>query len=186
MTNPVDLEARILFLDFDGVLHPTACEVDRHFCNRERLESWLRSRPDVGVVISSSRREEHSLDELRSFFSADLKSRVIGVTPVFDEQPSPIDQRHSEILSWPQSRSGQYRWAILDYQFLRFPQGHRELVATNGDVGLTQADLKRVDSVLGFVTTEDELKLWTGGAPVERGVSNCPGRCHALFRMSAA
>lgn len=33
------------------------------------------------IVVSSSWRESHSLDELRDFFALDIRLRVVGVTP---------------------------------------------------------------------------------------------------------
>ena len=55
------------FLDFDGVLHPDRSSVDLYFCRLTLLEPWLRKRPQIEVVISSSWREAHPLDELREF-----------------------------------------------------------------------------------------------------------------------
>jgi hypothetical protein len=43
----------ILFLDFDGVLHPVDCHPDHHFCRLPLLAGWLKDeRPDVDLVIS--------------------------------------------------------------------------------------------------------------------------------------
>ena len=44
----------ILFLDFDGVLHPEPCDEDGEpFCNLPALEAILRDFPAVEIVISS-------------------------------------------------------------------------------------------------------------------------------------
>jgi hypothetical protein len=73
----------ILFLDFDGVTHPEPCVHENVFCRLHLIESVLRERElrDVQIVISSSWREHHSLDDLRQFFSEDIQGRVVGVTP---------------------------------------------------------------------------------------------------------
>lgn len=71
----------IVFLDFDGVLHPAGCQVDKLFCRIELLEAWRRRQPTVSVVISSSWRARHPLDEMRSYFAEDLQNRSRGVTP---------------------------------------------------------------------------------------------------------
>lgn len=145
----------VLFLDFDGVMHPDRCEVDQLFCKLELLEVWLRNRPSVQVVVSSSWRVVHPIDEIRSYFSDDLQSRVLGVTPVFNQRPTPIDERHHEILHWLRARPGEvYRWAILDDQCDRFPPGHPRLVVTDGLIGLTAADLLRVDHILDLTPSE--------------------------------
>lgn len=71
----------ILFLDFDGVTHPDPCRKDRFFCQLPLIEDALRDLPHVEVVVSSTWRFDHTLAELRSYFSPDLRPRVIGVTP---------------------------------------------------------------------------------------------------------
>lgn len=76
----------VVFVDFDGVLHPYGCPEAVHFCRLELFEGWLRRRPQVDVVISSTWRETRSVAEWTLFFADDLKQRVIGVTPLFMQQ----------------------------------------------------------------------------------------------------
>jgi hypothetical protein len=72
----------LLFLDFDGVLHPAiSTDAIDLFCRRPLLEDVLRSCPQVDVVISSTWRETRTLDQLQSLFSADIQPRIIAVTP---------------------------------------------------------------------------------------------------------
>lgn len=83
-----DMQPRIvlLFLDFDGVLHPYAPwphdEKVRagYFQHLPRLENVLRDFSGVRVVVSSDWRRHHRLEDLRLFFSEDLRHRVIGTT----------------------------------------------------------------------------------------------------------
>lgn len=72
----------VLYLDFDGALHPENSRTEPKFCRLPLLEAWLGERPSVEVVISSSWREVHPFAELVSFFAEDLQHRVIGVTPL--------------------------------------------------------------------------------------------------------
>src|SRR5665811_2061019 len=72
----------ILFLDFDGVMHPV--NQTNIFCREEHLARVLRDFPGVEVVISSSWRETHTLKNMQTFFLTDLRSRIIGVTPVIE------------------------------------------------------------------------------------------------------
>lgn len=53
----------ILFLDFDGVLHPEHCLESKHFCLLPVLEKVVRQVPEVGLVIASTWRLQVSLDE---------------------------------------------------------------------------------------------------------------------------
>ena len=76
----------ILFLDFDGVLHPYAPwphdETVRaqYFNHLPRFEAVLRDFPEVHIVIASDWRLHHTLDELRTFFSEDIRKRIRGTT----------------------------------------------------------------------------------------------------------
>ena len=84
-----------LFLDFDGVLHRATGEsilID-HFEYAERLGFAIALFPEVQVVISSSWREVHRLDELREFCGPILGRRIVDVTPVFRRQRDPNKPR---------------------------------------------------------------------------------------------
>src|SRR5437764_815182 len=95
----------ILFLDFDGVLHPDpCCHQDQLFCRLPLLEALLRELPSVDIVISSNWRANRSLGELRQLFSPDIGRRIIGMTPLQPEDDPPSDlthyPRHAEISAW--------------------------------------------------------------------------------------
>jgi len=55
---------KIIFLDFDGVLHPDGVGL---FSRLPLLESFLSRMPEAEIVVSSTWREDHTLDELRQF-----------------------------------------------------------------------------------------------------------------------
>jgi HAD domain in Swiss Army Knife RNA repair proteins len=108
----------LLFLDFDGVLHPRAPRKNL-FCNLPRLEAVLREFRFVDVVIASTWREDMSLEQLRKLISPDLRSRIIGVTPVVEiEYPAgPHGTREKEIRLYLEQSGCQDRtWLALDDQ----------------------------------------------------------------------
>lgn len=156
--------AMLLFLDFDGVLHPEhpgrRANDAYQFCRLPLLEGWLRLRPGVDVVISSSWREAHPLDELVGYFSVDLQSRVVGCTPAFkrdswqqyDGEPPPVRfPRETEVLRWLATSSEPWRgWAGLDDQAHLFKPLNPRLVLCDPSVGLTARELARLDTVLGL------------------------------------
>lgn len=76
--------SRLLFLDFDGVLHPLAPSRALHphgwFCWLPILEELLRPWPDVDVVVHSSWRTHFSDPELRQLLEG-LSNRLIGSVP---------------------------------------------------------------------------------------------------------
>ena len=82
--------ARALFLDFDGVLHPTTLEADiekNEIVVGVGLFGWLpalvgvlRTHLDVSVVVHSTWRYTHDINELRGVLGS-LGNRVVGATP---------------------------------------------------------------------------------------------------------
>jgi hypothetical protein len=149
----------ILFLNFDGVMHPCRCQVDRYFRHLELLESWLRQRAGLDVVISSSWRETHPLDEMQSYFSEDLRGRILATTPIikretweqYDGEPLPTRfERELEVKRWLHQSGSPWRpWATLDDQARLYRPFNSRLVLCDGRVGLTERELDKVDLVLG-------------------------------------
>lgn len=132
----------ILFLDFDGVLHPEPCYDDGQlFSCLPRLESVLRDFPAVEIVISSTWREKYCLAELKIFFSADIAARIIGVTPVWQEIPEIVDalgyQRHAEIEGWLRQSEESWRsWLAIDDKSYLFRPFLKNLIKTNSLIGI--------------------------------------------------
>lgn len=110
----------ILFLDFDGVLHPEGeghlPSDGREFCFLPRLEALLRQFPHVDVVISSSWRERLPYEALTAPFSGDIRRRIIGVTPARGTgRAHSYAHRESDIVAWidRHGTKGQ-EWVALD------------------------------------------------------------------------
>ena len=70
---------KILFLDFDGVLHPSNATPQGWFCRMPLLEAAVGTQP-VQIIISSSWRFHHSQHELIKHFPPNLRSRIVGKT----------------------------------------------------------------------------------------------------------
>ncbi len=139
----------ILFLDFDGVLHPLDTE-DELFTSLPLLEAVLREASHVEVVISSAWREHHPLDELRGFFGPDLRPRIIDVTPVgcdTDDLPLEVQAylRHSECLWWlRQHRPPGTPWLALDDQPGLWGFSCPNLMLIDSSTGLTARDAREL------------------------------------------
>ncbi len=110
----------ILFLDFDGVLHPQfeggMVPEDVAFCHRYAFEAVMRVFPSVQIVISSTWPLVFDLDNLRNRFSADIGGRIIGVTPsVESTRAIGINRREVEISKWLFANGMQAEpWLALD------------------------------------------------------------------------
>lgn len=139
----------ILFLDFDGVLHPENPERDADFtCNRYLWEV-LRACPRVEVVFSTTWREFHPVDELVGFATngggEDLASRFIGVTPIIADHSGAPGRREQECRLWRTDHAQHTRsWIALDDFEEYFTVGCGNLYLVDHRVGLTAMDAFRL------------------------------------------
>lgn len=136
----------ILFLDFDGVLHPEpSYQNDELFCRRPLFESVMRDFPKVEIVISSTWRESRTIDQLRALFSEDIGARIVGVTPQWKDLPelvSVIGQypRHVEIEGWLRQHQRVWEaWVALDDRPYWFKPFLPNLVKCESTVALDEA-----------------------------------------------
>ena len=153
-TREVPQFSKILFLDFDGVLHRYSSGT---LSKLPLLCEFLRAHRDVGVVISSSWRDQFSLAELREFFEPDIRTQIIGVTPSMQSDRAfnrlyRGRSRSDEIQEWLSSRPVQ-AFAMLDDEHKAFTSLHERLVCTDAGEGLTNADLLRVAELLNLSMT---------------------------------
>jgi len=110
---------KILFLDIDGVLttrrslSPTSCSFDAEAV--EQLNRVLKAIPSLQIVISSSWRLLHTMEELKAIFCqyGVTPGRVLGKTPVLADK-----ERGDEIKAWLEMTALWYRgnleFAIVD------------------------------------------------------------------------
>lgn len=153
----------IVFLDFDGVTHPDPCEVDRLFIKLPLIEAVLRQFKACHIVISSSWRVVHPLDEMRGYFAADMQSRVIGVTPehraarstgTLDLVPSYARQweceawLHEQRLRLPPGYLLAAPWIAIDDRDYWFHPGCADLLSTHCQTGFTPDDGICVEAML--------------------------------------
>jgi hypothetical protein len=138
----------ILFLDFDGTTHPFGCHSKDDFSCLPRIEKVLREFPQIQIVISSNWRYSATLDQLRPYFSEDIRPRVIGVTPLDDETKEyghgtllvvPAKTRHGDIMAWIARNDYQGTWLALDDDTRGFPDECWQLIRCDSSVGVDAA-----------------------------------------------
>ncbi|MDO8990098.1 MAG: HAD domain-containing protein [Sideroxyarcus sp.] len=145
----------ILFLDFDGVLHPVS-PFNRDvgvLCHLQRFEEVMRDFPEWKIVISSSWREEFTLDVLRDFFSTDIAARVIGVTPIVLSNGDFL--REVEIRQYLSAAGPQTTpWLALDDAAHGF-QDKSHLVLCSPEIGFDDVAAKKLRNELTVKTGAD-------------------------------
>lgn len=141
----------LIYLDFDGVLH-SVTRRNGSFEFLHAFETVLREYPQVEVVVSSSWRESATLDEMRDWFSDDVRHRIVGVTPVLAGQP-----RVAEVLAHRASSGRLDPFLVIDDAVDQFPENWESLLACNPNSGLDLAkrtELRlRLDKLLGGLPT---------------------------------
>jgi hypothetical protein len=124
------MASKLIFLDFDGVLHPISAGEDGQFCRAALLASTLAGfEGNVQVVVSSDKRGYYTLDELKAMLPAELAQHVIGVTPFR------AGNRLEEIQAFVAKHAPAADWRALDDDFLSFPKGFQQLIRCDGFVG---------------------------------------------------
>lgn len=158
----------ILFLDFDGVLHPARAVMGCHgpeldgegslFMWAEPLADLLKSRPHVQVVLSTSWTRHLPFEQVRDFLPEPLRRRVVGSTwhrIKFD----PAYSRNLQFSYWQDASRYQQvkrwvnlhrlrRWVAVDDD-ARGWQEPEHLVQTDPETGLSDPGaIARLDALL--------------------------------------
>ena len=130
--------APILFLDFDGVLHPGSGQEGNAFSCASLLDQALE-RSEVDIVISSSWRFHASLEHIVGWLPQGLSRRVVGVTgDAFIGRWA----RHQEILAWVERHRRGADWRALDDATIEFPEACKQLIACSPRIGFSEREAR--------------------------------------------
>jgi len=147
-----------LFLDVDGVLHPRAPGAEK-FTAMPQLQQSMRRHPRMEVVISSSWREVFDFEDLVELFDEDLRDRIVGSTPVLEQDTEFIRQRECEQWMRTHCPPGQ-EWVALEDEKALFEPGCPWLLLVDGSKGLQLEDCTRLDERISEALARvPELKL---------------------------
>ena len=143
----------IIFLDYDGVLHPDEayhsrrgvilrCDGHNLFEHAQLLTDLLNPYPDVKIVLSTSWVWVFGFDEARARLPKQLQAKVKGATwhsQMEDRHMWMHYSRHSQIDSYVK-RHFPTNWIALDNDDTDWPEGKRHhLVHTDDWSGIGDA-----------------------------------------------
>ncbi len=139
----------VLFLDFDGVLHPLGCRPHEEFCYVKNFVDAVRlvdPQHKTPIVISSLWRHNSGLVELRTQFPTDIASQIVGVTPfktahevsqiadwsIYGGVESLQKHRQREISQWMHECAPDGNWLAIDDQPSYFHDNESRLFCVPG------------------------------------------------------
>lgn len=159
----------VLFLDFDGVLHPDATylvrgrpilRADGHlFMWADRLVALLAAYPDVKIVLSTSLARDLGFSRARGYLPFELQRRVVGATwhssmsrnvDGFKKAVTWWDNvsRYEQIRRWV-DRAGIQNWMAIDDQPTGWDAAElNKLVQTDSKIGLSDEEIFGIISKL--------------------------------------
>jgi hypothetical protein len=156
-----DYKQPVLFLDFDGVLHP-----DRAYLNRGRpilvgdgtLFMWadilvdlLAPHPEIQIVISSSWARELRFSRAKKYLPQSIQQKVIGATWHSAMAKHPDAEHRLRRTWWDDAtryeqikryvdRAKIKNWlAIDDHPTGWQPHDAEHLICTNSEIGITES-----------------------------------------------
>lgn len=147
----------VVFLDFDGVLHPMRgtlqAEDVQQFTSVPHLWQLLRTHPGVRVVFSTSWRFHYSLNALRELVTCDgnndLGCRFIGMTPklILKEKEEKRGIRQRECEAWlAENGMSAVPWLAIDDFASFFDEGCPNFYLVDAATGLTAQDVTAISA----------------------------------------
>ena len=142
MSNNINKE-KLLFLDFDGVLHPSHFAGESPFARAYLLEETL-ALFSPKIVVSSSWRFTHNLEKLQKTVPTFISSLIVGATgaAVIGKYP-----RFTEIQNYLQSY-GSADWKALDDSYWEFPNPCSRLIRCNPNTGIADRQILELNQWL--------------------------------------
>ncbi len=127
----------ILFLDFDGVLHPILSSHEKQFSQLSLFEGTIRQYDSIEIVISSNWRYQYTFDELQAFFSVDIQRKIVGCTR--DVMQSKAKSRYAEIIDYlTYTHQMHSLWIALDDAKSEFPENLPNYIYCKPRVGFDE------------------------------------------------
>jgi hypothetical protein len=132
---------KILFLDFDGVLHPSMCPSEKQLSQAPLLAGLMTEFP-CRIVISSSWRFQYTLEQLKKILPKAISNQVIGMT---GDACEGAYQRYQEIKRYLEVHDKSLSdWKALDDSHNEFPKDCGNLIICSHITGLGQKQIMEV------------------------------------------
>jgi HAD domain in Swiss Army Knife RNA repair proteins len=139
---------KTIFLDFDGVLHPTSAGAHAYFCQANLLAEVVKTyKPNV--VVSSSWRFHFSIIEILQRLPEEISNAIVGFT---GDAYIGRHARWNEIQKYCVQHKV-VAWVALDDSTFEFPSPCEQLIACNPNIGLSAGQIEVLSDWLGQSNT---------------------------------
>ncbi len=131
----------IVFLDFDGVLHPLRASEHEKF-KPEAIQSVNRilDELEANIVLSTAWRMDFGIEKFNKWF----KDRIIDSTPVHELNLQKQHPRFHEIMDFLKNREWLHvPWVAIDDKRSHFPCNSPAYI-TDANVGITDQDADNI------------------------------------------
>lgn len=129
------MKPKYLFLDIDGVFHPSLCKDKDRFLNANLLAEAL-SPSSCQIIISSSWRFQSTLAQLKKVLPKTIGNLVTDTT---GEAITGQYSRYYEIKQWLTNKQKPFAdWMAIDDAINEFPPDCPNLIATKSSQGITK------------------------------------------------
>lgn len=173
-TKPTREGEYVIFLDFDGVLHPMLNGVEL-FAQLPRLQQIVRLRPHVKVVIHSSWRTIAYYSDADFADMMDLGDQFLGTTP------REVLSRWESIKEWMSRNGVPKKWVILDDMAYSFPtEAKPNLIAPFAYISMRPDDWEELERRLDAPYHRWSLS-WPGNHCLDCGQDGFEGQDDALI-----
>ena len=131
----------IVFLDFDGVLHPTSASEHEKF-RPEAIQTVNRilDELEANIVLSTAWRMDFGIEKFNKWF----KDRIIDSTPVHELNFKTEHCRFHEVMDFLKSREWLHvPWVAIDDKRSHFPTNSPAYI-TDAEIGITSKDADHI------------------------------------------
>ena len=139
---------KYLFVDFDGVLHPSPSKGELFSQSKIFCDSLVNHKDNFLIVMSSSWRETYDYEDIIEAFEPTIRDRVVGVTPILENNLHPLGRYHEIIAYCEQNQILDSDWVAIDDMAHLFPKKCPNLILTNPQTGITEKELQILENLL--------------------------------------
>lgn len=130
----------IIFLDFDGVLHPEPCrDPEKLLAELLRVEGILRDFQQAQIVVTSTWRHSRTIKDFRDLFSPLTAMQIVGLTPRWQDLDETVYSYHrqAEVEAWLRTHRAPWdEFVILDDKPWLFSPFYPRLLKCNPSTGM--------------------------------------------------